>query len=265
MDNGRDREAILSDRKTPDAADSPLFRLLTFLRDWLDPLVDTANRALHREGAGGRWLLAKALLEESYTWVSAGQEVGYFATQDLPEPTPSQVPASWFAQYEVDPATFADELLAAVEDVTPSRRAFLGLMFFERNDVFSRRLEEVAEAAEALSRRPWLSLPPRAVDHLAWALDGADFSSGHLGPAGWRMNADHRAWSSALEVEDGYALPEQRRQALELHRPSFLAATRWYADYEQTPPELRLRPALSRAGETPTEEPWIPSWAQDLE
>ena len=106
-----------------------------------------------------------------------------------------------------------------------------------------RRLSEAQEVAEALSRRPWLTLSPRAVDQIAWILEqpGAKRAT-TLAPTRWRTMYGHPSWiQTSTFTPDGTPRRSamERWREVEPARNIIIASTEWKIDYEGTPAELR--------------------------
>jgi hypothetical protein len=250
---------------TEQSIDPPGFRVRTFARDWLIPLVDRAAREPYTGDPMGPWALASALLDEAFAWIEAGQEVSYFADVELPEPTlrasitPSLVSAGYSPR---DQEVFSRDLVAALDDLTPERREFLSLVCFEREEFFAARLDEVREVADILAERPWLTVPPRAVDRISWALNGAALPGFSAGPASWRFNFDVFAGQVPVTAAGVTTVPSRRRREVEEVRMKITSIVESYLEYQEAPQEFRR--GLLTQPDTESGEHLLPPWARDL-
>jgi len=247
-----------------DTVNQALFRRRTFEQDWLAPLITVARRQPVTEQPVGDWALALALVDEAANWLGFGESVGYFAEAKAPELPTGGVVGPWMESTDYSPfdeEAFARDLLTALEDLTPARRTFLSLMFFEDDGTFTKRLNEVREVADALAVRPWLTIGAEGVDRTAWSLDGADLHMLALGPATWRMEYGD-LWRQDVHTGPITANPARRYEQLAEQRQRIAAAMQSLVDYEQTPPELRTH--QFRTGGIETAEAWLPTWAAEL-
>ena len=201
--------------------DPALYRLRAFELDWIQPLSGSLRMSSAR--AGGGIPLTMVLLAEAKRWISIGQRVGYFA--DAPVSDTPYVADFDDRPYFDDaaeplvsnPRIFASDLSVAREDLTPARRTFMRLLYFADSASWELNLQQASRLAENLTRRPWLTLPARQMDRLAWCLDGAevDASTTLPSPADWRIRelrseTATTRWSELDEVRAAIAASIQR-------------------------------------------------------
>jgi hypothetical protein len=250
-----------------------LFRLRAFELSWRTPMMRRASRSTLV--GDRRALLYSVLVLETDRWLALGQRVGYFA--DIPFATsPARDPTarraeSWSDRLwsggepptDLDPLTFSCELTEATEQLTPARLEFLALILFEPYKVFQARLGEVRELADAITRRPWLSVPPRAVDRVAWSLDGAAFPDSALrwSPAFWRQSIDDDVWHTGA-VEPRRLIP--RKVALDDVRKEIAAAMEWHIESSQSPAEGREAAVIRGSAEVAPPDAWLPQWVLEM-
>jgi hypothetical protein len=256
------------------SANPALFRQHAFEDAWLIPLIESVTVGVDDQSVS-QWLLHAVLAAEGVRWLRLGAQVGYFVEASLPDvldTVPIDYARFLIEAYPVDiglnPVSFGRILWESVEELTPERLEFLELMFFADTQTFGRRIGDVRELSEALERRPWLIIPPAAVDRIAWALEGADLVvDPFLTPARWRRIPPawrgldyHEAWYS----KDGGPQPLIRKQEVDSYRNVIARAMQWCIEYEQTPTHLRGSFLTKAADDTGLEDGVLPPWAQEL-
>jgi len=110
------------------------------------------------------------------------------------------------AGVEVDPINFWSSLVASERSLTSSHREFLDLMHCATESDWDRRVSELRQFADYLSRGGFDSLDPRSVDQFSWALSGSELEDHRADPAAWReawlhpQNRDNSAYMYAPQI-----------------------------------------------------------------
>lgn len=160
---------------TSPGGDAPLFRRRAFEADWVASLQDRYPA------------LAGLLRLEARSWIVIGEQLGYFHDCDAREG--DRLGATGGVAADIDVASFARALDAALDDLTPQRAEFLELVFMAAEDVWSARLDELRAIEHDVLNGHASRIEPMRVDRISWALEGAESAiAGHAlrFPARWR-------------------------------------------------------------------------------
>lgn len=107
---------------------------------------------------------------------------------------------------EVDPVDYWSSLVASERSLTSSHREFLDSMHCATEPDWDRRVSELRQFVDYLSRAGIDSLDPRSVDQFSWALSGSELADHRADPAAWReawlhpQNRDNSAYMYAPQI-----------------------------------------------------------------
>lgn len=197
-----------------DGIEPALFRARAFERDWVAPFRDKNEWLWRMERfVGAHDPLVEmwhVLMFEAGEWLALGQRVGLFPDEFDPDPNLGVFSTEWrdyarerieshlrigvmdWRRHDVEAHLQRRRIARAVTDfafanLRAERLAYVCLVVFADDDLWTVRVDEVRGLSASLAQSPLRGLQPTDADFMSWGLDGSEATSvPDFLPAAWR-------------------------------------------------------------------------------